>query len=1128
MKNFDKARQYSLQLDQERRERERQKRLAKKSQQLQPASSTMADDSNPDDAAIQQEHDQLKQDFAAMRKAFDDMKKLHDETVAELTRLRAQPKDNPPTSASTTPTGGEGDTDDPNAAETEHTNDQSNGSEPTSDVPPGDGQAGFFQSLQQNIQTLTAGLQQSLQMHSQSSNNPIIHMELRNVKPFSNDFTQSIDDWVRAMKKVFENASLPAKDQPEVLVSKLKGAPLALAKRILSTSSDVEQVFAELRKAYQTEEDKSKAMSDFTNRKQGDHESVTQFGQALFKAAKLALGKDVLSDEQHERWLRSNFKNGLRRNLQRFAVSAESGASTPAKYFELVKRTAQLAGSWEPEVAVAEHNFLANRGYADRRSYPARSPSLDRSRGIAYAVVPAMRSAHSVGSGDEGTDGAASTRRSRCVSPEAGGSALGYRKYQGQGTGRGAQSGSVMRQYTKQCSAHDTGERGVVPKEGEERIFPDCICDFCGEKNHMQRDCLLNPHRRRWSSTMRGRGGYRGRYNTRSQQWPNQKDSRDNSRDEPRHVKFTGDTKTLARECHPMALPTPEPGSIDLTEMTMYERAMLPQNENRSQSGFTNGIVFSAPAKSDAVLHRCSGAGQLCKIGLEDVPQPYPADEIADEDDYLVDEHVSNDLDRTGNTIMVTSEGPALRVPRKPQSAAETPDPSKPTDNHVPNTSQTEASLCYNSPHSQTRLMTMDADFEGRKMMALFDSGCSHSCITTDTAKILNLPILPLDNLTMRTATGEVIPVHGRVVVPLRVGGCAFKAVELVVADVANYDVYLGLDFIRTLSPFTVHYDEGTTAVSGHIECHRAEKSLTFGKCAVAQTDIPCHVIEASTVPPHSAFTVRLKVAISLPVGTDLPFEPNSDALQKVCLVVPHAVVTLRQDTGSDYKHIVVEGQNFSPRSARLYARQNLGTVCSEAPVDDAHSDSTILTNSPKPRPAMPLGSRDVDDTHTRNKDSPATGNYAVNPVTGEPYPAEWSHAKRYEHTKKLRKKLLARSRRDMKDTAYICAPSNLMPSPAPARTNAALTLCPFSTNDGSTNMDSTTTNSTPATSPSASSTTQPQAALDNQPQPAQHTDVAGKYKNDLFTGQPYPAHWNRARRRNVTMKQAAVLRRRR
>jgi hypothetical protein len=97
-------------------------------------------------------------------------------------------------------------------------------------------------------------------------------------------------------------------------------------------------------------------------------------------------------------------------------------------------------------------------------------------------------------------------------------------------------------------------------------------------------------------------------------------------------------------------------------------------------------------------------------------------------------------------------------------------------------------------------------------LVALLDTGSTHSFIRADAARQTGLPIQPRSRLTATVANGERVPCPGVIRrAPLSINDCTF-AVDLFVMPLAGYDVVLGTQWMETLGRLTWDFSAGTVS----------------------------------------------------------------------------------------------------------------------------------------------------------------------------------------------------------------------------------------------------------------------------------------------------------------------------
>ncbi|MCP4493519.1 MAG: hypothetical protein GY820_40380, partial [Gammaproteobacteria bacterium] len=184
------------------------------------------------------------------------------------------------------------------------------------------------QQQQNSANTAIQPLQTALQTLSVSQANQVVYSELAKTPLFSGNGTTSIDKWLKTVVSVLQQCSAPTELRASLLLGRLKGNAAQYAATLPNeTQSNLKALCTSLREKYCTANDSESAKLFLHNRRQGEGETMTQFGQALVELAEIAYGEKI-SDEHAElppnqkhlqETLKTLFLRGLKPEFQQLA-----------------------------------------------------------------------------------------------------------------------------------------------------------------------------------------------------------------------------------------------------------------------------------------------------------------------------------------------------------------------------------------------------------------------------------------------------------------------------------------------------------------------------------------------------------------------------------------------------------------------------------------------------------------------------------------------------------------------------------------------------------------------------------------------------------------------------------------
>jgi len=137
-------------------------------------------------------------------------------------------------------------------------------------------------------------------------------------------------------------------------------------------------------------------------------------------------------------------------------------------------------------------------------------------------------------------------------------------------------------------------------------------------------------------------------------------------------------------------------------------------------------------------------------------------------------------------------------------------------DDDVPETESPVFSLHAVAGVARGNTMQVQVTLGRITLVALLDTGSTHSFIAEAAAERTGLPIQPRPRLTATVANGEKVPCPGVIRhAPLVVDNIAF-CVDLFVMPLAGYDVVLGTQWMATLGRLVWDFVAGTVSFQHH------------------------------------------------------------------------------------------------------------------------------------------------------------------------------------------------------------------------------------------------------------------------------------------------------------------------
>jgi hypothetical protein len=108
--------------------------------------------------------------------------------------------------------------------------------------------------------------------------------------------------------------------------------------------------------------------------------------------------------------------------------------------------------------------------------------------------------------------------------------------------------------------------------------------------------------------------------------------------------------------------------------------------------------------------------------------------------------------------------------------------------------------------------MLLPVKLKGERLLALLDTGSTHSFLQGHVMRRLGLSPVSAEHLRVTVASGERLPCEGIArYVPIFVDGVSYT-VTCVGLALGCFDFILGVDFLRTLGPLTWDFDAHTVA----------------------------------------------------------------------------------------------------------------------------------------------------------------------------------------------------------------------------------------------------------------------------------------------------------------------------
>ncbi|MCP4493609.1 MAG: hypothetical protein GY820_40860 [Gammaproteobacteria bacterium] len=237
------------------------------------------------------------------------------------------------------------------------------------------------------------------------------------------------------------------------------------------------------------------------------------------------------------------------------------------------------------------------------------------------------------------------------------------------------------------------------------------------------------------------------------------------------------------------------------------------------------------------------------------------------------------------------------------------------------------------------RSMYMKGQISGQELAILFDTGCTQTLLNSHAAARLGVNVVPsVTHSTAQLADGSALHVQGTVLFDLQLGAKLFKNMQASVAPLSSFDLFLGLDFMTRLAPFSIEMNDNGT---GYV-CTSSENKLPYGEAS--HTPIAAKVPETIVIPPRHACTLCLRVHTSAPVGSEMLLIPKPKTLAKVGLILVSGVVQIDIDAMQN-KYCCVEVANPTNVPCQLYRNQSLAVV---QPMDEMklYSRQEIYTAS--------------------------------------------------------------------------------------------------------------------------------------------------------------------------------------
>ncbi len=229
---------------------------------------------------------------------------------------------------------------------------------------------------------------------------------------------------------------------------------------------------------------------------------------------------------------------------------------------------------------------------------------------------------------------------------------------------------------------------------------------------------------------------------------------------------------------------------------------------------------------------------------------------------------------------------------------------------------------------TNNRAMTMTAiatpvdSPNGKSLSVLWDTGCTDTMMSAQSATELGLKVVTSPSQGhAQLADGKQLKISGVVAFNLTIGSVSFKNVQATVADLSTHAIFLGLDFMTRVAPYTVSFSQNGTGTIVTAD----GQSLPFGKPPEFLTRAV--VPETVVIPPRHSANLRLKLASPTRAGDHLLLTPLAKNIARIGLLLTAAVVTVRNDPLNSYQYVCVHVANPHIIPCKLYANQNLATL---------------------------------------------------------------------------------------------------------------------------------------------------------------------------------------------------------